>query len=370
MANLFFIHTPLQLMIAQMIIEQEKFTDNVMLCGYVDDNKHFLRLYDMIRIEEMWNAIEPMEDVARWAVFSRRRPFSGGIHAYKRYCYIYKIIKKYHVSTLFLGDMWNSSCQLTAMSFHRKGLRICFFEEGCGHYNKPHNYGKVGNRIDKCFALFVDILFFRPLYGVPYGYIHNWKGFTFQDLPIDVRYSVVPFYYEKFDTLLTVKPRISEKLNNYISTEVKQIGQRGNVLLLTTPLYEWMGERYEKDEDAYVKTIIEYMKSMGKQICTHIKFHPREKEYIRERLLMELDKSNIDYVLLGSEMNIPVEYYLQYIHYEKVVMFLSSTSFYNGYLFPKVKFVSILEDYYKNCIAVGSQSFYLLEPLLKEIPKE
>ena len=370
MANLFFIHTPLQLMIAQMIIEQEKLKDNVMLCGYVDDNKHFLQLYDLIRLDEMWKAIEPMDDVARWALFSRKKPFSGGIHAYRRYCYIHGIIKKYQIETLFLGDMWNSSCQLTAMSFHRKGLRICFFEEGCGHYNKPHNYGKVGNNIDKVFALFVDILIYRPLYGVSYGYIHYWKGLTFQDLPIDVRYSVVPFYYEKFDMLLTVKPRISEKLNNYISTEVKQIGQRGNVLLLTTPLYEWMGERYEKDEDAYVKTIIEYMKSMGKQICTHIKFHPREKEYIRERLLMELDESNIDYVLLGSEMNIPVEYYLQYIHYEKVVMFLSSTSFYNGHLFPKVKFVSILKDYYNNCKAVGSQSLYLLEPLLKEIPKE
>lgn len=369
MANLFFIHTPLQLMIAQMIIEQEKLTGNVMLCGYVDNNRHFLQLYDLIRLDEMWKAIEPMDDVARWAMFSRKKPFSGGIHAYRRYRYIYGIIKKYQIDTLFLGDMWNSSCQLAAMSYHRKGLRICFFEEGCGHYNKPQNYGKVGNSKDKVFALFVDILFFRPLYGVPYGYIQYWKGLTFQDLPIDVRYSVVPFYYKKFDTLLTVKPRISEKLNDYISTEVKQIGQRGNVLLLTTPLYEWMGERYEKDEDAYVKTIIEYMKSMGKQICTHIKFHPREKEYIRERLLMELDESNIDYVLLGSEMNIPVEYYLQYIHYEKVVMFLSSTSFYNGYLFPKVKFVSILEDYYKNCIAVGSQSLYLLEPLLKEIPK-
>ena len=357
-------------MIAQMIIEQEKLKDNAMLCGYVDDNRHFLQLYDLIRIEEMWNTIELMEDVARWAVFSRRKPFSGGIHAYKRYCFIREIVKKYQIDTLFLGDMWNASCQLAAMSFHRKGLRICFFEEGGGHYNKPHNYGKVGNSLDKAFALFVDILIYRPLYGVPYGYIHYWKGLTLRDLPIDARYSVVPFYYEKFDTLLTVKPRISEKINNYISTEVKQIGQRGNILLLTTPFYEWMGERYEKDEDAYVKTIIEYIKSAGKETCIHIKFHPREKEYIRERLLTELDESTIDYAILGSEVNLPVEYYLQYIHYEEVVVLLSSVSFYNGYLYPKVKFVSILEDYYNNCKAVGSKSVRLIEPLLKEIPKE
>ena len=120
----------------------------------------------------------------------------------------------------------------------------------------------------------------------------------------------------------------------------------------------------------YTYTIVNYLKSIDNNTIVHIKFHPREKEHIRKRLLTDLARSNINYIILGNEVNIPVEYYLQYIHYEKVVMFLSSTSFYNGYLFPKVKFVSILKDYYNNCKAVGSPSLYLLEPLLKEIPKE
>ena len=42
MANLFFIHTPLELLIAQQIINQEKLTDNVMLCGYVGEISIFL----------------------------------------------------------------------------------------------------------------------------------------------------------------------------------------------------------------------------------------------------------------------------------------------------------------------------------------
>ena len=120
----------------------------------------------------------------------------------------------------------------------------------------------------------------------------------------------------------------------------------------------------------HIYTIVNYLKSIDNNTIIHIKFHPREKEHIRKRLLTDLARSNINYIILGNEVNIPVEYYLQYIHYEKVVMFLSSTSFYNGYLFPKVKFVSILKDYYNNCKAVGSPSLYLLEPLLKEIPKE
>ena len=367
MANLFFIHTPLQLMIAQMIIEQEKLTDNVMLCGYVDDNRHFFQLYDMIRIEKMWKSIEQMEDVARWALFPRRKIFSAGFHTYKRYCYIRRIIEKHHIDTLFLGDMWNISCQLAAMSFHKKGLKISFFEEGCGHYIKPINYGKAGDIVDKIFAFFLDLFYFRPLYGVSYYCIHYFKGFTLLYLPMDVRYSVVPFYQEKCDKLLTVKPAISEKLAMYISSEIEHIGRCGDVLLLTSPLYE---ERYKKDEDAYVYTIINYFRSMNKKTSVHIKFHPREKEHIRKRILMEFAKADIDFIVLGSDMNIPAEYYLQYIHYKKVVVFLSSTSFYNGYLFPEVKFVYILEDYYNNCKAADSQSINWLKPLLKEIPKE
>lgn len=370
MSNLFFIHTPLQLMIAQMIIEQEKLTNNVMLCGYVDDNRHFLQIYEMTRIEGMWMSIEPMDDVARWAMFSRKKLFSGCIHAYKRYCYIHKIIKKYQIDTLFLGDMWNASCQLVAMSYHRKGMKICFFEEGNGHYILPYGYSMGGGLVDKVYALFVDTFYYLPLYGVRMGYVSYWRGVTFKDIPMDARYNVVPFYHEEFDILLTVKPLLSDKMVKYISNEVRCVSKKSNTLLMTSPLYEWTEEKCDIEEGVYVRTIVNYMRSIDMDTIVHIKFHPREKGHVRNRLLKELAESNIEYAIIGSKVNIPVEYYLQYIHYKEIVMFFSSTSFYNGYLFPKAKFVSILEDYYNNCKVAGSQSVHMLEPLLKEIPKE
>ena len=370
MANLFFIHTPLQLMIAQMIIKQEQLKDNIMLYGYVDNNSHFIEIYDLTIVDELWKARVTMPHVSRWALMSRKHLLRDGRTAYHNYKFIAKVILDYHVDSLFLGDMWNNSCQLTALIFHQKGFKICFYEEGCGHYIKPYDYGREGNLVDKVFAFFIDLLYYRPLYGVSFGYIHYWKGLTFQDLPMDVRYSVMPFYHEKFDKVLTIRPTISDKLAKYISSEVKQIGRRGNVLLLTTPIYELGGERYEIDEDAYINTILNYLKSTDKNSCTHIKFHPREKEYIRQRIITELEEANIRYILLGSNVNIPVEYYLQCIHYEKVVVILSSTSFYHGYLFPKVEFESIFYDYYNKCKAAVSQNVYLLEPLFKEIPKE
>lgn len=370
MANLFFIHTPLQLMIAQQIISQEKLSNNVMLLGYVGDNSHFIQIYEMIIVEELWVSKVPMPTVSHWAVISWKHMAYDCWKAYKYYKFIRNIVGEYRISTLFLGDMWNSSCQLAALNFHRKGYKICFFEEGNGHYTPPTGYGIGGNLLSKVYAILIDIFYYLPMYGVRMGYLSYWKGITLNDIPMDARYSVVPFYHEKFDILLTVTPLISNRLAEYISNEILQIGKKSSILLLTSPIYEWMGDCYEKDEAAYVKTIIDFVKSVDEGICIHIKFHPREKEHVREKLLTEFSKVNIDYIILGSEMNIPVEFYLQQIHYEKIVMLLSSTSIYNGYLFPKVKFVSILKDYYKNCKTVGSKSLYLLEPLLKEIPKE
>lgn len=367
MANLFFIHTPLQLMIAQQIIRQENLHDNVMLCGYVDNNIHFLDIYDLTIIDELWSKRVAFPQVARWAIISRRHLWRDCKRTYRNFRLLVKILKKHDVDSLYIGDMWNNSCQLAAMAFHRKGLKICFYEEGNGHYVLPFSYGKSGSFADKVYAAVIDLLFYRPFIGVSYGYVHFWKGFTFADLSMDVRYSVVPFYHEPFDKLITVKPAISEKLEAYMQHEVSDLGTSAGILLLTSPLYDWRGKRYDKDENAYVRTIMESVKSSAQGSPIHIKFHPRERDYVRKRILDELAAANINYVILGEKINIPVEYYLQYLHYDKIVYFFSSTSFYNGYLFPKTEFESILRAYYNNCKEVGSLDAMYLEPLLKEI---
>ena len=152
MANLFFIHTPLQLMIAQQIIRQESLQDNVMLYGYVDDNIHFLDIYDLTTIDELWNKKVAFPQVARWAIISRHHLWRDCKRTLRNFRLLGKIIKKHDVDTLYIGDMWNNSCQLSAMAFHRKGLKICFYEEGNGHYILSRNYGKSGSFAGKVYA--------------------------------------------------------------------------------------------------------------------------------------------------------------------------------------------------------------------------
>lgn len=367
MANLFFIHTPLQLLVAQQIIRQEKLQDNVMLYGYVDDNVHFLDIYDLTIIEEMWYAKVPFPQVACWAIIYRKHVLRDGKTTFRNYKFIQKVINKYKIDTLYLGDMENISCLLAAMSFHRIGLNICFFEEGSGHYVMNYGYGEGGSFLDKIYAVCIDVLYYWPVFGVRFGLVIYWKGYTLKDIPMDVRYSLVPFYHENFDRLIQYQPLLSDKLKTYLAKQTEQVETTQCVLLLTSPFYI---NGVDDNPEPYVKTIVDFAKTLDAGICLHMKFHPRETMYVRESIIQNLTKEGICFLVLDVDMGIPVEYYLQYVHYDKIVMFYCSTYFYNGYLFPKMKFVSILRSYYNNCKAAASISEKYLEPLLKEIPEE
>ena len=362
MANLFFIHTPLQLMIAQQIIRQEELVDNVMLMGYVDDNTHFLEIYDLIIMEEMWRAKVLMPQIDCWAVMSRKHILRDGKNAYTNYKFIKKTIKHYHVDTLFLGDMNDSSCQLAAISFHKKGLKICFFEEGAGHYGMNYNYGMEGNYIDKIYSILIDTFYYRPLYGVYFAYIHYWKGFRLEMLPIDIRYSVVPFYHESFDKLVTCKLQVTDKIKKLIETELAGAHENGNVLMLTSPFYIIHGDN--DDPSLYIRIIVDTLCQIKGDVHVWLKFHPRETEDVADEVCRQLDSNGVKYHVLGKMMKLPIEYYLQIFHFDEVIMFLCSSYFYNGYLFPKTKFTSILRPYYELCKSEGSEYARYLEPFV------
>jgi hypothetical protein len=155
-------------------------------------------------------------------------------------------------------------------------------------------------------------------------------------------------------------------LKKLLNSELIQTN-KNRILLLTTPFYI---NGIDDNAVPYIKTIIDFVKSIDCITTLYIKFHPREKKEVCNEILDKLDLEEIEYVQLGNTYNIPVEYYLQFIHFDKIIMFFCSTYFYNGYLFPKTQFVSLLKDFYENCKIAGSMSMHTVEPLLNKIPQE
>lgn len=356
----------MQLLVAQQIIHQEKLKDNIMLYGYVDNNTQFLDIYDLMIIDVFWDYKILMHQVCSWSVISRKHLIRDCKATLDNYKFFLKIINKYRVDSVYFGEITNNCYHLAAMCFHHIGLKVCFFEEGSSHYVNNLGNSPKKSIFDKCFGMFIDMFYFRPFFKVSYGRIHFNKGVELSDIPMDTRYSIVPLYHESFDKLLLYQPLFSKKLKMFLENEITRT-DNNSILLLTSPFYI---NGVDDNPDLYIKTIIDFVNSLDKANTLHIKFHPRETIEVRNRILGELDKNEIKYVQLGKKYNIPVEYYLQYNHYEKIVMFLCSTYFYNGYLYPKTKFESILKAYYNNCLAAGTVHVKFIEPLLKHLPEE
>ena len=92
MANLFFIHTPFQLFVAQQLIHQESCVNNIMLYGYVGSNIQNLKAYDLMIIPELWQDRILMEDIAEWAVHDKRHPIKSSKKILDRYKSIISIV--------------------------------------------------------------------------------------------------------------------------------------------------------------------------------------------------------------------------------------------------------------------------------------
>ena len=98
-----------------------------------------------------------------------------------------------------------------------------------------------------------------------------------------------------------------------------------------------------------------------------VKFHPREFEKDREATLNLIKDKGLNYSVLGQRINIPVELYLQNCQVDEILFFNTSTYFYNGFLFPKAKFVKLLPLLHKKCIENNVPCLEQMETLIKYI---
>lgn len=361
MANLFFIHTPLQVMIAQMIIRQEHLTDNIMLQGYIGSNSHFLEIYKIMMAPEMWQSVVFFHHTSNWALISRKHLVRDCIRTKRYFKELKAIVQQYKIDTIYLGDMKNSSCWLAAGAFKRLGLKICFFEEGSGHYVMDTNYEVQGSWYDRLYAKVIDSIYYRPVYGIDFAETFYSKGFSLSSLPIDRRYSVVPFYHEPFDVILSGRPILSTDIEDLIKCEIDGLKNEPCRLLLTSTLYD---NGINDDYTTFVDTIIRKVGSYQDKLPLVIKFHPREFPEVRSAIINALRLRGINFIEIGTYVNIPIEYYLQSLRVVEVVHFFCSTEFYNGYLFPKTQFTSMLSDYYNSCKLLGLKKLDYIENLM------
>lgn len=364
MANLFFIHTPLQLLVAQQIIHQEKLNDNIMLYGYLKAN--FEDIYKLIVIDEMWTSCKYIENINDWASLYRKNAILDLRTLYRHYRSLKDFIRVNHVNRVFLSDWNNRSYQFTAFALKNIGCTISWLEDGSSHYmivDTPFYFKGLRAR---CYGLLSDFLFFRPIFHFSWGPYAYYKSLDRKRIPMDARYSLRPFYHESFDKLIHFTPLISDKLTKYINEEIRGIDASKSVLVLTSPIYEVLGT---KTSDIYLDTMRAFFRSVDKGSNIFIKFHPRESDQDKKSIIAMVEAQKLNYTILGRKINIPVECYLQYLRFDKIVSFFNSTLYYNGYLYPKTESIVLLDLLKEKCKEHHWYNTDLLDKIIDQYKK-
>lgn len=344
MANLFFIHTPFQLFVAQQIISQEQLKHNIMLYGYYAHNKQFLRIYDFIKIQEMWDECHFVDNISCWPLFDFRN-IRKCLHNIKQIdsC-VKKLIHEYKISSVFLGDINNQACQLLSFVYARRGLNVCFFEEGTSHYVNGTNpsFSKRNTFIRYCKSFLSNLLLYKRYWKISFGKNVYINQLNYNQLPITARFSIIPFYHEYYDIRLCPTRIFSTKTSNLIKEEINGLDTSNSILFLSEPITERCENAYEIELDV----IKRYFSSINKKTGIILKFHPRETQKKKEDVMTILNNLNLNYRVIGSRINIPVEYYLQFIDFKSIVTFFASTCLYKGYIFKDIKVDTLLPELY------------------------
>jgi len=365
MRSLFFVYTPFQFLMAQSIINQEGLKDSVLVEGYVGDNKHFLDIYKLLKVDELWGATYIIPELPRWDGLVIRS-IKDTKKAYSNYKKIREIAKENYVDTFFLGENKNQSIRFTAKLFSHLGYQIAYFEEGLAHYI-INNCSENKSFTFKLKIWLRDILYYMPIYHIRFAKWRYQPGLPLDEkFPMAMRYSVLPIFQGEKERIVSPTPIFSKQLKKYLEKE--SVAQGRKVLLLTQPLQEAYGE-IENFEDIYLNVIKQAIKDIPQEVTVLVKFHPRDVGENRKRLLEVLSTMKRKYQVLSEEINLPVEIYLQYMSFEKIFFFFTSTYSYNGYLFPKQEFVCLFPQLNEECTKMAGHEFAIYKQVMELFDK-
>ena len=360
MANLFLVHTPFQLFVAQQIINQENCRENILVYGYMNGCYKFVEIYRLMMVPEYWSKSICIKNINNWADISHKHLLSDSIRTYKTYKQLWAIIENNNVKDIFLGDLNNYSVKFLAKLMNRKNVRVNIFEEGTNHYRSCKTNRKGCFLLNSFFALTWNCVYFIPFFRMKYGNYCFLKDDKIENSRINCRYSIIPFYKEIFDKVLKPQKIFSPALKEYIEGQISLI-DNDSVLFLTQPVYELL----HIDSDLYIETIRLFFHQANHNQVVVVKFHPRESLKDKHSIENILQDEGYRYIVIGGHYNIPIEYYLQFVSFKSVICLISSTMWYNGYIFPKTLFISII-DLFKDLCAQNRidttplQSFFVV----------
>lgn len=356
MAKLFVVATPLQMLVAQQVIRQEKITDAVLLQSTFSNIPDFWACYDVCRIDSLWQ--KKLSDVFDFPSWDNQgvKLLNTAFPTYKKYRKLRRILSDNNIDSIFLADFQNQTYRFMTVLFRRQGYNVAFYEEGYSHY-VPRPASLSNGVVAKIKEWILDVFYYLPVYHIRFAYWRNNPCCPYNKLPISRRYSIIPgIHNESYDVRLYCKPMVSDKLAVYLKSEMGNLCSGKHYLFLGDPMSEVLDSKFRH---LYYRVLKQALSKLDRDGILSIKFHPRETDQMKKDTLDAIDEIGIKYHVMSSKVNVPVEYFLLNIHFEEIFCFNTSTYFYNGYLFPKCKFHKLLPELLPLCEEANVPSFNL-----------
>jgi hypothetical protein len=332
--NLFFVHTPFQVLVAQNLIIKKKLSNNIILLSNTGANaKHFYDVFDKLLIKELWVEKYILGNLYN-GVYSFKNPVKSYINLFKFSEKIKKLINKNSVEALYFGDINHPAYVFLAEYWQQK--EINFFEEGLSHYNIPILKKKFDQSfIIKLKTFLTNYVVFRSLGVKNFSrYIQSTSDTRF-GFEIKKKFNILPVEENKYDEIIKFDIYPSEGLKSLFKNEKFQKlrkDKRENVLYLSSSGSFLFSNPLEDG----LTMILKIINKIQSNINFLIKFHPKDSDDKKVAILKYLKKEGISFIEILPELDLPVEFLFNQIKIDFIFGYGSSSQLYSEMLQPEV----------------------------------
>lgn len=325
--NLFFVHTPLQVLTAQNIVGQFKLKNNILVLSYTGERAaHYYKSFEILLIPALWDQTHKIGDLNN-GIFN----IKGHVHALSDFNKFNKkinsILTTNKISDIYFGDINHLSYVYLAEK--NKDKRLHFFEEGVSHYCTIVKNKRFNSSASVSLKKFITDKFIYEPNGVKgfskYLYpTHNCEfGFN-----IYKRYSIIKQNEGVYDVHIPFHLYKSEALNTIIENEKKLIGYNPlnyNVLYLSSTTSADFSNPAEDEMDMFK----EMLKGANlAKLVVYLKYHPKDNNDKKKLITEYCTQNGIEYKELFMSVSLPIEIIYADLNFSLIAGYDSSSLFY------------------------------------------
>lgn len=277
--RLFIVSSPFLMYVAQSIIEQEQKKDNLLVYWHVEGKKNHIKSYKIQKISKFWRDEIYLKDwLSNYEVSFKS--LTSIINLYfkleEKEKEIRSLLLKYRIKELVIGNRYNPIDRHFYFVAKKMGIRISIMEDGMRNYIDESEIVDVKN---------IKIGIKKAILG------NKYKIFNiFDEIKYDSKYCLLSIEKNEKNKKINLGKEMSKELKIYFQNKIIKSDGLKHTLFLSQSLSEDNEIRQEDEIEIIIKKLLKLKKEK-----IYFKFHPRDSEEKKEKILNELKKNDISF---------------------------------------------------------------------------